>query len=345
MPGPSMGRRAFLGGMLAAGALPHVARATAAPAVDAAAGAAPFRRRGDIIGQLGVYRTRQEDTLIELARRFNLGYIELAVANPEVNPYVPGADVDLLLPTAHILPPGPREGIVINLAEQRLYYFPEGEDEQVFTFPIGIGQEDWATPLGETQVVRKKEGPTWTVPASIHAERKREGLEPYPAVVPPGPDNPLGSHALYLGWRAYLIHGTNQPFGVGRLVSHGCIRLYPEDIPNLFEMVPVGTPVRVIDQPVKAGWSDNEFYVEIHPTLAEAVVLEETEALPEAPALEARAVLEAVGPAAADLVDRGALDRALRRRAGVPVRMTPGTEEQVVADAAVLPRRAFLSMP
>ena len=174
----------------------------------------------------------------------------------------------IVLPTAHLLPEAPREGIVINLPEMRLYYFAEAE-QQPETYPIGIGREGWTTPTGTSRIVRKAEAPSWYPPDSIRAERPE-----LPAVVEPGEDNPLGSHALYLDWPAYLIHGTNRPWGIGRRISSGCIRMYPEDIVSLFERVPVNTPVTVVDQPVKLGWIGGDLYLEAHPTQSQSDGLE-----------------------------------------------------------------------
>lgn len=228
----------------------------------------PGRAEGDFIGRMESYRTRYEDTFHEIARRFDLGYVELVAANPGIDPWLPGEGTELILPTAHLLPDAPREGIVINLAEMRLYYFEEpGAAPE--SYPIAVGREGRNTPLGTTQVVRKAENPTWYPPASIRAEKPE-----LPPVVRPGPDNPLGAHALYLGWPAYLIHGTNKPWGIGRQASAGCIRMYPEDIERLYSRVPVGTPVTVVNQPVKIAWIGDELFVEVHPTDSQAAQLE-----------------------------------------------------------------------
>jgi L,D-transpeptidase ErfK/SrfK len=158
---------------------------------------------------------------------------------------------------------------VINLAELRLYYYPSDKN-QVVTHPLGIGREGWSTPVGETQIIGKKKDPTWTVPESIRKEHEEAG-DPLPPVVPPGPNNPLGGYALYLGIQGYLLHGTNKPFGVGMRVSHGCIRLYPEDIEEFYLQVPIGTKVRIINQPYKVGWLDGQLYIEAHRPLNEQI--------------------------------------------------------------------------
>src|SRR5699024_81998 len=210
---------------------------------------------------------KEEDTFVGLARRHNVGYVELQLANPEVDAWLPGEGTDILLPKQYILPQESREGIVINIAEMRLYYFPPENDAnagKVFTFPMGIGREGWDTPLGTTTITRKKQNPNWYPPQSIRKEHAEAG-DPLPTVVKAGPDNPLGQHALYLGFPAYLMHGTNKPAGIGMRVSHGCLRLFPEDIEALFSMVKVGTKVTIIDEPYKFGWQDGKFYMEAHP--------------------------------------------------------------------------------
>lgn len=221
----------------------------------------------DVIGKLQHIRTVESDTFVKLGRQYNVGYRELRLSNPDVDPWLPGDGTPMVIPTRYVLPDVPRKGIVINIPEMRLYYFPPAGSEyagKVVTYPLGIGREGWSTPLAKTSVVRKKANPTWTPPASIRAEHEKSG-DPLPRVVPAGPDNPLGQHALYLGLPSYLLHGTNKPAGIGLKVSHGCIRLYPEDIASLFALVPTGTPVNIISQPYKIGWEGNTLYVESHP--------------------------------------------------------------------------------
>ncbi|MET0044646.1 MAG: L,D-transpeptidase family protein [Candidatus Thiodiazotropha sp. 6PLUC3] len=223
----------------------------------------------DIVGRHFRLTTHYEDTFSDIARVYDIGYRQMVAANPEVDAWLPGEGSEIVVPQQYILPPGPREGIVINLAELRLYYYPK-ERPVVITYPIGIGREGWSTPTGVTKVIGKKEGPSWTVPESILKEHEADG-NPLPEVVPPGPDNPLGTHAVYLGMSGYLLHGTNKPFGVGMRVSHGCIRLYPENIKQFFDEVETGIPVRIIDKPYKAGWLKGELYVQVHPPLVEYV--------------------------------------------------------------------------
>lgn len=225
----------------------------------------------DVIGEFRSVAVEPGETLLDIARRYSVGYEEMQRANPGVDMWAPPANASVVIPTRHILPSGPRRGLVVNLAEMRLYYFPpaaKGERRMVETYPISIGRMDWQTPLGETRVVAKQENPSWYPPQSVRIEAEREGLE-VPKVVPPGPDNPLGSHVLRLGLPAYLIHGTNNPWGIGMRVTHGCVRMYPEDIQSLYERVPVNTPVRLVNEPYKAGWFAGTLYVEAHPVLEE----------------------------------------------------------------------------
>ncbi len=221
------------------------------------------------VGDMETYTAVYEDTLIHLARKHGLGFVEIRAANPTLDPWIPGAGAEIILPKRHLLPDAPRGGLVINLPEMRVYGFLNGDDAPV-TYPLGIGREGLDTPLGKTTVVRKKEAPTWRP-----TKRMREEDPTLPAVVPPGEDNPLGTHALYLGWPTYALHGTTRPYGIGRRVSSGCIRLYPESIIKLFEQVPVGTKVNVIDQPIKVAWIGNELYLEAHPEMEQVMSMEE----------------------------------------------------------------------
>jgi L,D-transpeptidase ErfK/SrfK len=226
------------------------------------------------------YTTKYEDTFTDIARRYSLGWDEIARANPGIDQWVPGAGKDLLIPGMRILPDVPQEGIVINLPEHRLYYFPKvkkGQKRVVITYPVSIGKMDWKTPLGVTKIVNKQKNPSWHPPESVRKEHAANGETPLPAVVGPGPDNPLGAFAMRLAITpgAYLIHGTNNPLAVGMAVTHGCMRMYPEDIEALFPMVPVGTPVRLINEPVKTAFVNGELLVEAHPPVdAEGQVYE-----------------------------------------------------------------------
>ena len=223
------------------------------------------------MGIVQIATARHEDTLSDIARRYDLGYEEIVAANPGMDPWLPGEGARVVLPTQFVLPDAPREGLVLNLAAMRLFYYPRpvaDEPPRVITHPIGIGREGWRTPQGVSHITEKIVQPTWTVPASVRREHANKG-DPLPPVVPPGPDNPLGAFAMRLSIPSYLIHGTNQPWGVGLRVSHGCVRLYPEDIARLFPEVPEGTRVTIVNQPYVAGWRNGQLYLEAHQPLAE----------------------------------------------------------------------------
>jgi L,D-transpeptidase ErfK/SrfK len=255
--------------------LPH--REPAAPAVVVPVTHEPLATHtftlddvsGNVVGEVQITKAQAEDTLPDIARRFNLGYEEIVRANPGVDPWLPGDGRDVVLPTQFVLPDAPRKGLVINLAALRVFYFPPrkaGEPQRVITHPIGIGKVGWSTPEGVTKITSKRKDPTWTPPASVRKEHKENG-DPLPDRVPPGPDNPLGAYMMTLGWPSYLVHGTNKPYGVGMRSSHGCIRLYPEDIALLFKDLPIGTEVHVVNQPLAYGWRGNDLYVQVFPAL------------------------------------------------------------------------------
>ena len=252
-------------GRLAAPWVIALAISMPAPVAGAHSGAWQVDAEEAVGGRDQVYIARYEDTLLDIARRFGMGIAELRLANPEVDTWVPGEGTAIRLPSRFVLPDAPRSGLVVNVPEMRVYHFQEGEPI-VRTWPISIGRVGWETPLGETSVVRKKAYPTWYPPDSIREEAAMNG-DPLPRVVGPGPDNPLGSHALYLGFPQYLIHGTNKPFSIGMRVSHGCVRMYPEHIVELYELVEAGTPVTLVHQSVKAGWAGDELYLEVHPDI------------------------------------------------------------------------------
>ena len=274
----------------------------------AATAAAP---RDDITGQTRTHVIVEQDTLVDLARDNDLGYIEIIAANPGVDPWLPTPGTRILLPSGHLLPDAPRRGIVINLPDQRLYFF--APDKPLQSFPIGVAAGGIPLRTGTTRVIAKRVKPVWFPTPSERAED-----QDLPASVPPGPDNPLGEFGLYTDWTGIVIHGTNKPYGIGRRVSHGCFRLYPEDIEVLFKETPVGTPVTVVDQPAKIGWVDDKLYLEVHPTLAEAEELVETGTFTPAPIAGLdRLVLEAASPFPEE-IDWQAVDRAARERTGVP---------------------------
>jgi L,D-transpeptidase ErfK/SrfK len=226
-----------------------------------------------VLGHLQVTQARHEDTLADIARRFNVGYDELRRANPGVDPWLPGEGTRIVLPTQWVLPDAPHEGIVVNVAAMRLFYFPKPAKNQqrvVITYPIGVGKVGWETPIGTTKIVSKRKNPVWTPPPSVRKEHAEKG-DPLPAQVQAGPDNPLGAYAMNLGWPSYLMHGTNKPPGVGMRASHGCIRLYPEDIESLFAMIPVGMQVTVVNQPLLYRWQGNTLFVQSYPPVVEGM--------------------------------------------------------------------------
>ncbi len=222
--------------------------------------ASEYRLNNGVVGAVAHYRVKPNDSLIEIAPKFDLGFDEIVAANPGVDPFVPKPGTQVTIPTRWLLPDLPRrQGIVINLAEMRLYFFPPGHPEHFVTYPVGIGDEGWETPTGTYRIVEKIINPAWHVPPSIRRE-KPELL----AVVRPGPDNPLGSRALRLSIGSVLIHGTDRPYGIGRKVSHGCIHLYEEDIAQLFRKVHIGTEVTIVRQPVKVAVVNDRVVVEVH---------------------------------------------------------------------------------
>lgn len=221
----------------------------------------------NVVGNLQEATVEPGDNFHTIGRRYDIGYYELIEANPTVDPNEPRAWSSLIIPSRFILPDAPRTGIVLNLAELRLYYYPPNQNV-VYTYPVGIGREGWNTPLGTAKVTIKTEKPTWVVPQSILEDAKAQGID-LPPVVPPGPENPLGEYRLRLSIPSILIHGTNNPNGVGMRSSAGCIRAFPEDIKELFYQVKPGTPVRIIDSAYKIGWDRNRLYLEVHLPLQE----------------------------------------------------------------------------
>lgn len=250
----------------------------------------------EVFGEVRVIEARHEDTFVSLARTYNVGYEELRQANPGVDAWLPGEGTKITIPSRYVLPRAAQRGIIVNIAELRLYYFPvesgprpEGVPagaRKVVTHPISVGRMDWSTPLGTTTVTSKVANPSWYPPQSIRDEHAARG-DILPRVVPAGPDNPLGQHALRLGLPGYLIHGTNRPSGVGMRVTHGCVRMFPEDIESLYKSVPAGTSVHIVNQPVKIGWmADGTLYLEAHPPVRESEVDGESMAAVEAVAMQ-----------------------------------------------------------
>lgn len=290
----------------------------------------------DLIGTVQVTRAEHEDTFVDLARRFNVGYEELVRSNPGVDPWLPGEGREIVLPTQHLLPNAPREGVVINLAAMRLYYFPKvgkGENPIVYTFPIGIGRVGWATPVGSTRITRMAKNPSWRPGPGVRREHRENG-EILPAVVPAGPDNPLGTRAMYLGWAGYLIHGTNKPAGVGLRSSHGCIRLFPEDVEFLYDLVGPGTKVTVVNQPFVFGWHEGQLLLQAFDVLEDDPRNWKTarqKLLTRALAARLEKRLKAQG----DSIDWAAVSRVSHEPRGVPLAVSRGIEnfDAVVARA------------
>ena len=218
-----------------------------------------------MVGMLASVDSASDDSLSDLARHYGLGFTDITLANPELDPWLLNQNESVLLPLQFVLPETPHKGIVLNLANMRLFFYPE-QPGKVMTYPVGIGRDGWNTPLGTTKIVAKRANPAWTVPESIHREHERLG-DPLPKVIPSGPDNPLGYFAMPLGFSGYLIHGTNKPYGIGMQVSHGCVQLYPEDVEVLFNQVVVGTPVTIVHQPYLAAWEQDMLYLEVHKPL------------------------------------------------------------------------------
>lgn len=220
----------------------------------------------EVVGYVQKTVVGKDDTLPDIARRFDVGYEEILLANPGVDPWLPGAGREVVVPTRFILPTAVREGLVVNVAAMRIFYFPprkKGEKQTVITHPIGIGKVGWKTPEGTTKIVSRQQDPIWVVPKSVRDEHAQDG-DILPVKVPAGPDNPLGRHMFRLGWPSYLMHGTNKPYGVGMRSSHGCLRLYPEDIAVLFDLIPIGTKVTVVNQPYLFGWHESKLYFQAY---------------------------------------------------------------------------------
>jgi len=223
----------------------------------------------NVIGVDTIITAQYSDTLLDIARRYSIGYEEIIRANPGVDMWLPGEGTQVLVPGRRILPPGARDGVIVNLPEHRLYYFPKpkkGERPVVITYPVSTGKFDRKTPLGQTRVAMKARNPSWHPPESIRKEHAAAG-DPIPHVVPPGPKNPLGAFAMRLamGDGTYLIHGTNNPVAVGLAITHGCVRMYPEDIAALFPQVPVGTKVALVNEPIKLAEVNGQLWIETHP--------------------------------------------------------------------------------
>lgn len=279
-----------------------------------------------LIGEITNINAAHEDTFVQLARRYGIGYEAIRNANPSVDPWLPGANTKLTLPTRFVLPDAPFEGIVINIAEMRLYYYPEpksGDRARVVTYPISIGRGDWQTPLGTTKITRKVENPTWYPPESIRKEHAERG-DPLDKIVPSGPDNPLGQFALKLALPGYLIHGTNRPSGIGMQVTHGCIRMFPEDIEILYKSAEIGTPVHIVNQPFKAGWSGDKLFLEAHPALEQG---EKASEISRDLTPLIRSVIKATKKHPGYAVDWNQILRIAAQARGIPVAVVPKSNE------------------
>lgn len=279
--------------------------------------------RGDIAGTPSATRSKHKDVVFDIARKHDLGVLEVLGANPDLDLWVPGRGTRVVLPTAHIFPRGKREGIIVNIAELRLYDFKDGRF--VMSAPIGIGREGYKTPLGVTKVIEKRKDPVWHLTAS-----ERRDHPELPAAVPPGPDNPLGAYAMRLGWTKYLIHGTNTPDGVGQWASRGCIRLYPEDIERLYSLTAVGTPVRIVNQPLKLATYEGELFLQVHPLKQQFDELSLKRRKAKIPLAREESWIKAhaahAGKKAADL-DWPVIRAALKSRTGLPVQITGAPEQ------------------
>jgi L,D-transpeptidase ErfK/SrfK len=281
-----------------------------------------------VIGRLEFTDAGRDDTLLDIARRYDIGQNEIILANPAVDRWMPKDNSRVIIPSRYVLPKAERTGVVINLPEMRLYYFPEpksGQPRTMITHPISVGRMDWRSPLGKTSIIRKQTDPSWTPPESIKQEALADGRV-LPDVIPGGPDNPLGRFAMRLGIPGYLIHSTNKPYGVGMRVTHGCIRMYPEDIEGLFADIPVGTTVNLVNQPIKLGWLAGALFLELHPPLEEEEPLYQDYLQR---VLDAVADMLAEQPDSPDVnADRrlslsgAALRQAVEEKSGIPLQIT-----------------------
>jgi L,D-transpeptidase ErfK/SrfK len=288
--------------------------------------------QGDLVGTRSTYTVVKGDSLAAIARRNQVGFVELLAANPAVTSPVIKAGQALVIPGQHLLPAGTRSGIVVNLSALRLFRF--GGDGTVLTFPISVGREGWDTPTGVTQIVQKRKDPTWTVPASIRAQDPK-----LPAVVPAGPDNPLGQYALSLGWPGYLIHGTNAPSSIGKPSSHGCMRMYPENIETLFGAVEVGDTVTVIDTPITLGQSGGKLYLQVTPTRDQARRIAAYQPVfpltaADAPVMDLMTQVSALKASGAE-IDDNAVEDAISRHDGIPVEIGTAPAENNTASDSV----------
>jgi len=270
-----------------------------------------------VLGSVRQYTPAKGDTFLDLARFYGLGYNELEQANPDIDPWIPSIKAsNIILPTSWVLPQVPYEGVVVNIPEMRLYYFhprKQGANVLVTTYPVGLGRDEWRTPKGRFKVQGKTINPTWVIPDSIREEHIRERGDYRTMIEGGAPDNPLGKYRLELTMKGYRIHGTDIPWGVGMQVSHGCVRLYPEDIEALYPIIPVGTPGEFIYQPVKIGAREGRIFAEVSPDIYTLMPGMFT---------EARRIVEELGWQ--DYIDWNKLQRAVEQQNGVPIDITLG---------------------
>jgi len=275
-----------------------------------------FASEKTYVGDMQTYKAVYEDTLVHLARKYNIGFIEIRAANPDLDPWIPGEGAEVVIPTRHLLPDAPHKNVVINVPEMRIYIYKDGRDEP-YTFPIAVGREGLGTPMGKTTVVRKTKDPIWRPTPRMRKEDPKLKAE-----VLPGPENPMGTHALYLGWAQYAIHGTNKPYGIGRRASSGCIRMYPEDIIQVYNLLPVGAVVQAVNQPIKVAWIGDELYIEAHPDLEQALMMETDGEVSyqKLSDVDMRRIIDKAG-VYKDLLNWPKIRTAVRERKGYPIKI------------------------
>jgi L,D-transpeptidase ErfK/SrfK len=285
-----------------------------------------------VIGLPKAYTLQKQDTLLDIARYFDLGFNEIVGAYPDIDPWLPAPKDrtdEISVPTWWVLPKSGNEGIVVNIPEMRLYYFPPLEkkisNRVVITLPVGLGREDWPTPTAKFKVVGKTLNPTWVIPESIKQERIKEKGWSEDFIPGGSPDNPMGKYRIDLTLPLYKIHDTNNPWAVGRLVTHGCIRMYPEDIARFFDIVRIGLPGEFVYQPVKIGILYGKIYVEVHEDIYKII-----------PDLweEAQRVVQESGYG--DMIDQTLLTKALMQKSGVPTDVTKGSRARVRGEIAAV---------
>lgn len=284
----------------------------------------PVWKDSGLVGAINRVHANYEDTFASIGDRESLGYLELVHANPDVDPWLPGEGTQIILPSRFVLPAAPRDGIVVNLAEYRLYFF---KDNLVSTYPVGVGTSTSPSPLTRTEVTMRLESPAWYPPESVRQEHLADG-DPLPRMIPPGPENPLGPFALQLAEEGYYIHGTNKKFGIGMQVSHGCIRMYNHDISELVWKANKGTPVHIINQPVKFGVQDNILWVEVHRGNEERTPEDQDRLW--AAAMEQIKLVEKQYPRLE--LKRGSLEKAIEKATGIPQRVGEIIPTQVASD-------------